>query len=146
MDMGHTSLRAMCSTGLEASIIVDLAEAAGIAGEDSRVGFFEGSWIVCAGGQDDPGLKGFKELKAKFTEKERCWKAELSYDTESSLPWYYVTEIEDGEVREFEENYDDTNSFLQKNERAGWWKAQEEAVDKWYTFEEFKEIPEDLLF
>lgn len=138
---GPTRLRAMCGNELEAGVMVEIAQLAGIADEDSRVGCFEGSWIVSTGWIDDPGLEGFKKIESKLSEKTHCWKAELAHEArkeKSGERVYCVIEFEEeGGVFEYEESWDDMNSPLAMSGRADWWNTQEGEVTKWYTFEEF---------
>lgn len=142
-DRGSITLKAFCQDGLDARAVVELVESLGEVKEGARVGVVDPNpWLVeatideCDGENFEKLTNGFREIKFVGP----C-KVSVEIWQESMQDFYDIFEGTAGEeLTKSEESYSEPPT-----ERAAKWTKTEEQVLKWYTFEEFKDIPENML-
>lgn len=143
-DIGSIALKAFCQDGLDARAVVELVESLGEVKEGARVGVVDPShWLVEAE-LDELNGEVFGKLTTALREQIKfikpC-KVSIEIWLVSMQDFYDVWEGTAGEeLTKSEESYSEPPT-----ERATKWTKTEEQVCKWYSLEEFLEIPENML-
>lgn len=143
---GYSRFRAVCKSGKDAKTLVEVADFPGLNAEaiNIEVAFLEGgTWLIDAEFSDydienlrklDENLKPIKFLSP-------C-KVEMTSTIEYSYPEIRVWEgTTDKELIRMPDESDDE----EPTERAKWWNDLSNTSIKTYSFEEFLEIPDELL-
>lgn len=149
-DRGRLELTAVCSGAMEVKALMELIETIDPYGleEDGAqvadIGYIDSStWLVIAYMSECNGINIHKLADALDNDFKFKNPREVSIGIwqESMQDYYDVWEGMPGEeLKKYEENFDEPPT-----ERAAKWNKLREQVCKWYSLEEFLEIPENML-
>lgn len=150
-DRGTVTLTAVCSDGMEVKALLKLIETVNLYGleEDNGaqavdIGYIDSStWLVIARMSECNGIVTHKLADALDNDFKFKNPREVSILVwlESMQDFYDVWEGMPGEeLKKYEENSEEPPT-----ERAAKWDKLREQVCKWYSLEEFLEIPENML-